>query len=104
MQKKKESSMNWAMPPRIESRLGTATAVAALIAISAHIVPTQAFATPTQVNAPAYAIDATKLAFKTNDANIRTSPHDPTYARLPVSVSYHGGANDDDDDDDYMYY
>src|SRR5947209_8830930 len=47
--KQKELPMNWAMPCT-ESRIGTATAAAALIALSALIDPAHALATPTPIN------------------------------------------------------
>jgi hypothetical protein len=52
--------MNWTMPCT-ESRIGTATVAAALIAISGLIAPAHALATPTPFNAADYAIDASKL-------------------------------------------
>ena len=52
--------MNWAMPCT-ESRIGTATAAAALIALSALIAPAHALATPTPFKAVNCAVDATKL-------------------------------------------
>jgi hypothetical protein len=54
--------MNWTMPPRIGSKIGTATAAAALISLSALFAPTQAFATPTSLTGPGYATDATHTA------------------------------------------
>jgi hypothetical protein len=63
--------MNWTMLPRIKSRIGTATAAGALIAISALIVPAQASATSTPLNAPDYAIEATTLFGQTNCTRYR---------------------------------
>jgi hypothetical protein len=54
--------MNSVMPPRIGNKIGTATALAALIAISALIAPAQAIATPTPLTGPGYAIDAPNTA------------------------------------------
>jgi hypothetical protein len=65
--------MNWTMSPRIKSRIGTATAAGALMAISALIVPTQAFGTPTPLNAADYATEATTLFCQTNHTNIPTT-------------------------------
>jgi hypothetical protein len=48
--------------PRIGNKTATATAVAALIAISALIAPAEAFATPTPLTAPGCSIDATNTA------------------------------------------
>jgi hypothetical protein len=49
---------NSVISPRIGSKIGTTTALAALIAISALIAPAQAVATPTPLTGPGYAIDA----------------------------------------------
>jgi hypothetical protein len=81
-----ESSMNWPMPPRSERRIGTATAVATLIAVSALIVPIPAFATPPPFNAPGGALGHTKLVCQTNYTNIPTT---------------NGGGNDKDTSSDY---
>jgi hypothetical protein len=54
--------MNSVMPPRIRSKIGTATALAALIAISALTAPAPAVATPTPLTGPGYAIDAPNTA------------------------------------------
>jgi hypothetical protein len=93
--------MNWAMPPRIKSRIATATVAAALIAISGLIVPPQAFATPTPLSAPDCA-DARRSDrdFWTND----TSFDDPRCARRPFSVNRGDDFDWDDDDDWYNYY
>jgi hypothetical protein len=61
--------MNSAMSLRIESRIGTAIAAAALVAISALIAPTQTFATPTPLKAPSHAIEASGLFHQTYYAN-----------------------------------
>lgn len=63
--------MNSAKPPRIQSKIGTATAAAALIALSALIVPTQAVATPTPLNTPDCAIDSARTFCQ---ATYTTSP------------------------------
>jgi hypothetical protein len=97
--------MNSTMPPCIGSTIAKATAAAALIAISALSAPTHAVATPTRLNAPDYAIDATKASFQTNDTNISTSPDGARCTQVRLSVSYEGRpGDDDDDDDDYTYY
>lgn len=53
---------NSVMSPRIGSKIGTTTALAALIAISALIAPAQAVATPAPLTGPGYAIDAPNTA------------------------------------------
>lgn len=97
--------MNWFMPSCIEIRIGRATMVAALIAVSGLIVPTQALAKPAPLNVPDYAIDATKLSSETNDTNIPASPNGLRYTQLPLPVSHGGGSHDDydDNDDEFMY-
>jgi hypothetical protein len=98
--------MNSTRQPHVGSRITKATAVAALIAISALSAPAHAFAMPNRLNAPDYAIDATKLSLQFNGANIPTSPADPkcNQVRLPASYGHHPDYDDDDDDNDYNYY
>jgi hypothetical protein len=97
--------MNSTMPHHVGSRITKATAVAALIAISALSAPTYAFATPTRLNAPNYAMGATKLSLQANGTNIPTSPAGPKSSQLRLPVSNGGHPSDDDDNDnDYTYY
>jgi hypothetical protein len=95
--------MNWAKKTRIESRIGTATAIAALITMSGLVVPNPASATPTPLSDPHHMARATELSFPTTGTNIHASTDGPKCARL--SVSYENpGKDDDDDDDNYFYY
>jgi hypothetical protein len=87
--------MNWTMRTCSESTSVTARAVAALIAISALITPAQAFATPTPLTAPGYAIGATKLFRQTNRTDIATNN---------TAATNKPDKGDDDDDDDYYNY
>jgi hypothetical protein len=81
--------MNSATPPCIERRIGTTIAAAAVIALSALIAPTQAFATPTPSSTPNSAAHPAKAFGQTSYTNIAT-----------ISEGK-GKPGDDWDDDEY---
>lgn len=86
--------MNWTRRTCSRSTSGTTPAVAALIAISALIAPAQAFATPTPITAPGYAVSASKLFRQTNRTDIAAT----------ITAASNKPDKGDDDDDDYDYY
>lgn len=90
--------MNSPMSPRIESRIAKATAAAALIAISALIAPTQAFATPTPVSTSDCAIDPAKTFCQ---AHYTTSPTTDTEACDWSNIGRHDRSRYEDECEDY---
>jgi hypothetical protein len=83
--------MNKTTPPGIKNRIAKAAAATALMAIPALFAPALAFATPTPLTTPDYAIDATQLFSQTNYTNIPTI--NTAASNKPIT----------DTDEDYYY-
>jgi hypothetical protein len=89
--------MSWTVLSGIGSKIGTAAAVGALVAVSALSVPARAFAAPPQPDDPDCPTDvAVNPACQFDAPNVPTNPDDPRCVGSPLSVGCEGGPFDED--------
>lgn len=92
--------MGSAMLSSIGSKIRTAAAVGALVAMPAVSVPAPAFAEPPRPNDPDCVIDASnpscQFGAPFEAPNVPTGPDDPRCVGSPLSVGCEGGPFDED--------
>jgi hypothetical protein len=89
--------MSWAMLRGVRSRIGTAAALGALVAVFAMNVPALAFAAPPPPRGPDCLMDPTNPDCQFEGPNIPTGPDDTRCVAMPSAIGCEGGRFDDDD-------